>query len=364
MRSCIRTLFAAAAVAVLSAGAARAASLTDSLQKGTPQLKSVGQLAFGPEGILFISDPLAANVVAVATGDTTPGPKEAPRVEKLDEKIASMLGTTAKGILINDLKVNPASGNIYLSVSRGTGPDAAPVIVKLTRDSKLAEFPLKDVPFAQVSLPAANTTPNKRGNEIESITGMAFVKDKLIVAGLATEQWASRLRVIPFPFKEADKGAGIEIFHGNHNALETRAPIRTFTPYDIAGQSNIVAAYTCTPLVKIPLDDLKPEAKVKGVTIAELGQQNKPLDMIPYTKDGKDYILMANSARGVMKIPTEGFAKAEPITARVGGIAGPKYETIGALKGVVQLDKLDDAQAVILVQKESKNFDLETIPLP
>ena len=43
----------------------------------------------------------------------------------------------------------------------------------------------------------------------------------------------------------------------------------------------------------------------KGKTIAELGNRNKPLDMISYKKEGKDYLLMANSSRGVMKISTE-----------------------------------------------------------
>src|SRR5205085_12615813 len=131
-----------------------------------------------------------------------------------------------------------------------------------------------------------------------------------------------------------DKGAGIQICHGAHGRLETQAPIRTFTTYKVDGADTIMAAYTCTPLVKIPVKDLQPGAKVKGTTIAELGNRNNPLDMIVYTKGGKDYILMANSARGVMKIPAEGFGKAEAINAPVagGGPAGIKYETISELK--------------------------------
>ena len=41
-----------------------------------------------------------------------------------------MLGTNAKGIKITDLAVNPASGNAYLSVARGSGPDASPAILR------------------------------------------------------------------------------------------------------------------------------------------------------------------------------------------------------------------------------------------
>ena len=126
-----------------------------------------------------------------------------------------------------------------------------------------------------------------------------------------------------------------------------------------------MAAYTCTPLVKVPLSsELKPGEKVKGTTIAELGNRNTPLDMIVYAKGGKDYLLMANTARGVMKIPAESFAGAEPITARPATeTAGVKYETVGELKGVTQLDKLDDARGLILVKTDA-GFDLKTIELP
>ena len=56
----------------------------------------------------------------------------------------------------------------------------------------------------------------------------------------------------------------------------------------------------CTPLVKIPVSALKPGMKVTVTTIAELGDSNQPL--VPYRKDGHEYILAANSKRGVMKV--------------------------------------------------------------
>ena len=92
---------------------------------------------------------------------------------------------------------------------------------------------------------------------------------------------------------------------------------------------------------------------------------NRPLDMIVYSKDGKDYILMANSARGVMKVPTEGIDKAKGITTPVrgGGTAGVKYETIKDLKGVLHLAKLDKEHALILVNRDGAQ-NLETIALP
>jgi hypothetical protein len=65
-----------------------------------------------------------------------------------------------------------------------------------------------------------------------------------------------------------------------------------------------------------------------------------------------------------MKIPAEGFASAKPIVSKPAGeLAGVKYETVSELKDVMQLDKLDDARALILV-KANGGFDLKTIPLP
>ena len=106
----------------------------------------------------------------------------------------------------------------------------------------------------------------------------------------------------------------------------------------------------------------KPGAKVKGTTIAELGNRNRPLDMIVYKKDGADYILMANSSRGVMKLPAQQLDSYEAITAQTEK-RGVPYETIATLKGVQQLDKLDDSHALLLAD-ENGSLDLRTIPLP
>ena len=75
---------------------------------------------------------------------------------------------------------------------------------------------------------------------------------------------------------------------------------------------------------------------------------------------------MANSARGVMKIPTEGIKSAvaisEPVAA--GRKAGIGYTTIAELKGVLQLDKLDDDHAVVLIAGADKSLSLKTIHMP
>jgi len=352
-----RFVLPALAGLVLASGGLRSEEVRDSLKPGTPELKSAGALAFGPQGILFVADPQAATIYALDTGDTKPGSKDMPKVASINEKIASLIGAEAKAVKIGDLAVNPISGNSYLSVA---GPKAGALILRVDRGGQISELKLAGIRFAKITLP--NATDKQR---TESVTAMEYNKGRLYVAGLSNEDFASTLRSIPFPFTEADKGAGIQIFHGAHGKLETASPVRTFTLYDIKGETNLLAAYTCTPLVKIPVTQLKPGEKVKGTTVAELGNRNKPLDMIAYTKGGKDYLLLANSARGVMKITTEGIDTQTPITARPQGEkAGQTYETVASLKGVEQMSKLDDGHAVILARTEAGALNLETIELP
>ena len=140
-------LFLAGAVIAFSAS-------TAGLTTGKAQLKSAGPLAFGPDGILFIGDSLGAAIVAVDTHDNKPaGASTAVDIKGINRKVAALLGTTPEQILINDVKVNPVSKNIYLSVSRGRGPQAIPVILRTDAAGNLKEVPMDNVSFAAVMLP-------------------------------------------------------------------------------------------------------------------------------------------------------------------------------------------------------------------
>lgn len=355
--STMRILSLATLGAALLAATAQA-DLTDTLKKGTPDLKSIGPISFGPDGVLFVSDPQSSSLFAIDTGDKANTPATGTiKVGKIDEKVAGVLGTDAKDILINDLAVNPASGNVYLSVSRGKGPDAKPALLKLDHKGKLEAVELKDVKFSKA--PLANLSDKKT----EAVTCIAYVKGQVLVAGLGNENWASTLRSVPFPFTEANKPTSVEIYHGAHGKFETNAPVRTFVPFDLKGQTNILAAYTCTPLVKFGVDELKPGAKVKGTTVAELGNGNRPLDMLVYEKGGKPFLLLANNKRGVMKIKLEGVEDAKGIVAKT-SVAGLPYDTIKELDGIQQLAKLSNDSAVILIRAANGELNLDTVPLP
>lgn len=324
------------------------------LAAGGP-LKSATALAFGPDGTLYVADPQVGAVVAVPTPAGPPGTADLA-IDDLGGKLAKLLGTA--DLTVNDLKVRPTAGELYLSVTAGKGDAARPAVVRVGHDGTPAAV---DVTGKACVLAGAKNTQRQ-----EAITCMAVAGNRLLVAGLSNEEFASTFRVIPLPLPaEAGKGTGIEVYHAAHGKTETHAPIRTFVPYTAGGVEYVMAAYTCTPLVRLAAADLKPGAKLTGVTVAELGNRNTPLDLIAYQKGGKDFLLMTNTARGVMKIPADPAAAAEGLTrpVRGGGVAGLPFEPV-PLDGVVQMDKLDADRAVVLVRGADKVLSVRTVPLP
>ena len=341
------------------------------LNPGNPELKSAGPLAFGPSGILFIADPMGAAIFAVQTSDEKAAGSAAElEIASLQKQLASKLNLDAGQVRVTDLAVNPETQNIFLSV---TAENQSPRIVKVTPAGEISEVSLEGIAFSKAELPnAIDDQPSdggrrRRYGRESSITDLAFVNGQLVVAGLNNQEDFSNVWSLMFPFQKVDRGTNIEIFHGNHGRSETTAPIQTFVPFIVNGEPNIVAGFVCTPLVKFPLKDLAAEEteRVTGTTLAELGNRNRPLDMISYSKDGQDYLLMTNSARGTMKISTNDIARDSGITERVDGLAGQEYETVDELAGVVQLDKLNDTHAVVVMQQgENGDMTLKTVELP
>ena len=141
--------------------------------------------------------------------------------------------------------------------------------------------------------------------------------------------------------------------------------MKSFIPFKINGEPHLLAGFQCTPLVKFPIKQFKGAESVRGTTVAELGNRNRPLDMIVYKQDGKEYVLMTNTARGVMKISTENIERSEGITEKVKSeTAGQEYETIDGLKNVEQMDRLNDAHALVIAKTDSGSFDVHTVELP
>lgn len=353
-----------------------------------PSLSYLAPMTFGPDAVLFAADSQEVYIYALdlsqhVTGGA-PGTKGIPAI---DEKIAAVLGTEASNISVTDLAVYPETRNAFISVMRGSEP----VLLRVDGDGEIMVISLDEIPYSRIRLPNRpdeNTDmllkggrsmpiPNYPSNQatdyplslfgVQTVTDLAYTDGRLYAAGLSNEEFASKLRSITYPFTEIDEGTSVEIWHAPHDQFETRSPIYTFVPYDIDDEPHLIASYLCTPLVKFPVSSLKPGEDVRGQTIAEFGSGNRPLDMIVYQKNGQDFLLMSNNRHGVMKIPTEGFGKAQELTGLVpdGGTAGVPFETIGTLEGVEQLDLLDRGHALVLIRhSEQAALNLEAVELP
>ncbi len=375
-----------AVAASLATAGALAASSSDATTGVTPEFKHIGKLAFGPAGVIFAADGQEVTITALELGERmaggVPGTQDVPAV---DAEIAGLLGIDADNLLITDMVVDPHTRNTYISVMRGLGADATPVLLRVDGAGTIEVIAFDEVRYTRIGVPnpppAATPLVLADGRSIpvpnypdavdpaglmgvQTITHMAYIDGNLFVSGLSNEEFASKMRVIPYPFRTANAGTSVEIYHGSHGQLETFSPVFTFVPYEIDGEPSIVASYLCTPLVKFPVSALQPGGKIQGTTIAEFGNRNRPIDMIVYEKDGRDYILLSNNQRGVMKVPTEPFAEAAPITDHVPDTGGVPFETIESMAGVRQLDLLDSSHAMLLVEAAGGGFDLEAAALP
>ena len=363
----------AAMKALLLVAFIASASLSPSSARGIavtgqgPTLTSIGPLAFGPDGTLFSADNQAAAIYALDLGaQANGGATGAKGLDAIDQKLAALMGTAGGQVTITDLAVHPKTRNAYVSVMRGTGAEATPALFRVDGTGKIDMVTLSSLKFQKVDMPNAPVANAgaRRNPRSETVTDLAFANGSLWVAGLSNEEFSSKLRAVPYPFNSIDAGTSLEIYHGNHKRLETASPVYTFVPATINGKPHLLAGYLCTPLVRFPIDSLKPGQKVQGATVAELGAGNRPLDMILYQKNGTDFLLMSNNSRGVMKIKVSDVASApaitEPVNTPTGGVG---YETIAAMQGIEQLDMLD-AQNSIVIARANGAVNLQVVPLP
>jgi hypothetical protein len=342
------------------------------LEEKSILLTSAGPLAFGPDGILFVSDPKSATIYAIDTKSHRPEKadleKATYQLEDVQGALASLANGNAGDVAVADIAVDPEAGTLLMSVTLASRPGLA--VVGL--DGKANLIKLDKVLASAIELP--NAPPDKVTGEgrrasnkrMESITDLAFSEGRLIVSGLAGENPLSTVRAIGFPFQAPGSEAQIEIFHAAHGRNEDYAAIRAFIPINIDGKPSLLAGFTCTPLVRFSLDSLQKGDKVRGTTVAELGNQNRPLDMIVYERDGKTFLLVTNTARGVMKIDTADVAGQDELTEPVkgGGTAGVPFSKVESMTGILQLAKLGETHGVILRETEEKRLSLVTIELP
>ncbi len=307
-----RGLLAAAAVAALGlAVAPGSASVTPGLSSGKgPAPVSIDQLTFSPDGELFVADNQGASIYAVDIDRSGDAPKGLKAVPDIGKQVAAMMGSSGE-VYLTSLAVDPKTGNGYLGALNTAGGGA---LFRIDGEGQVKPVALQTLNYTAIALPnAPPLVPGYRATRDTTVTSMAYNDGRLYVAGLSNEEFSSKLRSIPYPFRAETRGAGIEIFHTSHGQYETRSPVYTLLPMTFAGRPELLAAYLCTPLVRLPVEALKDGAEVRGTTIAEMGRHNRPIDMVRYTKDGADYLLMANSRRGLLKVPVAAVQSAQAI---------------------------------------------------
>lgn len=365
------------AAILLAAASASAADAVRNAAPGTPKLKAIDAVRFAPGGVLLIGDGPGGQLVAVETGDVKPKPwKAGTTVAKIDEKLAARLGAPAKGIEVRGVAVNPASQTAYFVVRKLE--DKKTVILTLDGAGEVGEFPLENVKHVAIPLPKGEKAPVSR------VTDIAWMGDRVLVGAVASEEFASKVCSLPTPLdpKAAAVGFSTETYHVSHRKWETRAPMTSLTPFEAGGKKYVVGAFACTPVVRYPLHDVQPGAKVKGESVIELGSGNQPRTMIAYEKGGKSFVLM-NTYRFHHKARPFGwspyvtfrmesglFAEGEKLNEKAvlrlskDDPAAGKIAIVPEFEGTVHLDKLDADRALVVREEKDGGFTLAVLPLP
>jgi len=315
-------------------------------------------MTFGPNGTLFVADNRAGAILAIDPADRgTATFSDRTLARDVDQKVAALLGTTRDRVRFHDMAVHPVSHNVYLTVSRLEGNTPQPALVRLRGAEQMEVVNLDDIRFATAPIPGAPsrdaTTSWGQPQWTLSVTDLAFTDGELLIAGLSNEQFASSLRRLPFPFGKGGALTTVEIYHTSHDKWETASPIEAFLPITIGGTPMIVAGYGCSPIATFTRRELAQSKHLRGKTIAELGGGNRPIDLVRYTSKGKEWILVANSHRTLMRIDPAAIAAAPAMTTPV----SQAYETGGvgylpvASAGVLQIDDFN-ADMLVALQRD------------
>ncbi len=288
-------------------------SLT-SVAAAPAKLTSLSALAMAPDGKVIAADWKGGRLHAVALPPAKPQTQsDSYNIKAIDSKIAAALRVPLRQLRFPALAFDRVHGRAIVACdagSRGTWlavlrPDASISMVDASQASR-ASVALDDAPPDAAlweQIPARSFL----------VSCLECRANEVLAAGLANADFSSSLRRIPYPFRDGAVRSKVEAYHTIHNQIETRAPIRAFASIDLAGEPHLLAAYTCTPLVLIPLADLQNE-KVRGKTIAELGYGNTPVSIVPfsieYQGQSSRWVLVANSSKSADLISLEAIAAA------------------------------------------------------
>ena len=336
-------------------------------------LTGASVLTFGPRGILFIGDSKNGVIHSVQVNQKKIGNNVPFNLYDVDKRIAKELDIEPSDLVFQDMKINPVSQEAYIAVKRGHMPSASYHIAIISPlNGKVRFLDISKLKHAKIAL--KNPTRGMRDfwrkvpASSLNITDMKFHKGKLYVSGLTNGEFASTLYTIPFPFTgKQSKVGGIEMYHAVHTQKETRAPIRSMIFEKINGRDTLLASYTCTPLVTIPANKIRPGRHVKAKTIAELGFGNVPVDMITFMAQEQNgsfdkKLLITHKNRSASLISLKDVAAANKRKQIKGPTMAAKGLNIFPLPmaGVMQIDNQNKMMLTVL-RRNINNGDVELL---
>ncbi|MEM7709951.1 MAG: hypothetical protein AAF264_04225, partial [Pseudomonadota bacterium] len=247
-------------------------------------------------------------------------------VDDLGAALGALVGAPADQIAINDMTVHAASSQVVISAHRGLGPDAVPFLAKIDRgEAVLIDHAALEATAHAFDAPGEVSLEFGQPAASYAITDIDHYGGEIFVSGVSGEEFASGLRRVGYPFDSEASETRIEIWHAVHAQWETRAPIISQTIAEIDGEPTLIAVYACTPLVRIPLADLRDGEMIRGEMIGELGYGNTPIDIVQYTNpmDQSANVLVTHTNRSANAIPLTAIGAADPMPVEVPNNFGP-----------------------------------------
>jgi hypothetical protein len=357
----------------ISSAALLAACLMAATSAQAAELKSAARLTFGDAGTLFVADWKAARIYAIAVPATQGGASGPYNLQDIQQPIARALKVPADALRFEDLAVQPGSEVAYiaLTVSHGKSPASAAIVSVDHAGTvrRLATSNLKNGAAITDAPPADARFWRDTPVQSLTITDMKFYQNKLYVAGLSNRSFASTLRVYDYPFAGAARAATVEMYHPVHNQIETRAPIRAMSIMTLNGEPTLVAAYTCTPLVTMPLSAIRDGAHIVARTIGEMGWGSAPVGLVTFKVGDTDYALLANSSRSADLLAlnqiAEGAAQpglSTPIKWPSEPYSGVKA-TMVPMSATMRVDNLND-KLLLAMRRDDATGHMQLYSLP
>lgn len=331
-------------------------------------VKSISAMSFAPDGKLVVADWRggALHVLDLPAAPAA-GEERAFNLTDLDAALAKAAAGTrvrATALAFDTKSVRAviaaeSGGRAFLALAAADGSV-----------SVLAPDTLRSASLALADLPGEGTLWGETSVRTLTVTSLAWQGNELLIAGVANADFASTLRRITYPFTGPIKAARIEMYHAVHNQLETRAPVRAMATVTLGETPHLLAAYTCTPLVTVPLTDLTDGATVRAKTIAELGFGNTPLSVTPFAIDYQgqrsDWALVANAAKSADLIALPAIAAAAAGEGLTKPVKAPFEQFAGVTAIPVPLGNLvalvdQSPQYLLALRRDAASGGLELV---